>query len=188
METEKYPAQVFWSDEDEGYIAIAPDLPGCSAFGESQQEALSELAHAIKAWAEAARAAGNDVPRPSKPAMKAKFSGKTLLRMPTDLHARLALRASEEGVSLNQYAVYLLATALVTNPKRARQQHQDIYVQLNNYVVNVPVPTVRIVGVGPNLNPLSWAHHRSPEWLSIDDSGPILSTSSSAPGRTNQIA
>ncbi|MBZ9965907.1 toxin-antitoxin system HicB family antitoxin [Mesorhizobium sp. BR1-1-2] len=46
--------------------------------------------------------------------MKAKFSGKTLLRMPTDLHARLASRANEEGVSLN-YAVYLLATALATN-------------------------------------------------------------------------
>ncbi|TPK38728.1 type II toxin-antitoxin system HicB family antitoxin [Mesorhizobium sp. B2-5-3] len=187
MESEKYPAQVFWSDEDEGYIAIAPDLPGCSAFGESQQEALSELAHAIEAWADAARAAGNDVPRPSKPAVKAKFSGKTLLRMPTDLHARLALRANEEGVSLNQYAVYLLATALATNSKRARQHH-DIYVHLNNYVVNAPVPAVRILGVGPTLNPLSWPHHRSPEWLSTDHSNPILSTSSSVPGRTNQIA
>ena len=29
----KYPAHVFWSDEDKGYMAIAPDLPGCSAFG-----------------------------------------------------------------------------------------------------------------------------------------------------------
>jgi hypothetical protein len=36
----RYPAQVFWSEEDEGFIAVAPDLPACSAFGASQEEAL----------------------------------------------------------------------------------------------------------------------------------------------------
>jgi predicted RNase H-like HicB family nuclease len=52
-------SQVFWSDEDEGFIAVAPDLPGCSAFGETQQQALDELQRAIAAWIEAQRAAGN---------------------------------------------------------------------------------------------------------------------------------
>ena len=60
--TSRYPAQVFWSDEDEGYIALAPDLPGCSAFGLTQEEAVAELRHAIKAWIEAADAAGNGPP------------------------------------------------------------------------------------------------------------------------------
>jgi predicted RNase H-like HicB family nuclease len=64
----RYPAQVFWSDEDEGFIAIALDLPGCSAFGETQQEALQELQTAIEAWIESAEAAGNPVPEPSRPA------------------------------------------------------------------------------------------------------------------------
>ena len=32
----KYPIEVFWSDEDEGYIAVVPDLPGCSAWGKTE--------------------------------------------------------------------------------------------------------------------------------------------------------
>ena len=39
----KYPKQVFWSDEDEGYIATLPDLPGCSAWGATEAEAPEEL-------------------------------------------------------------------------------------------------------------------------------------------------
>jgi predicted RNase H-like HicB family nuclease len=50
----RYPASVFWSDEDAGFIAIAPDLPGCSAIGETRSDALLELEQAISAWIEAA--------------------------------------------------------------------------------------------------------------------------------------
>ena len=57
--TNRYPAQVFWNEDDKGFIAVAPDLPGCSAFGQTQQEALHELQDAIQAWIEAAQAAGN---------------------------------------------------------------------------------------------------------------------------------
>jgi len=60
-----YPAEAFWSEEDGGWIAVAPDLPGCSAFGESRPEALKELEPAIEAWIEAAKAAGNAIPQPS---------------------------------------------------------------------------------------------------------------------------
>ena len=67
MSRERYPKQVFWSDEDEGYVALVPDLPGCSAFGSSEAEALSELEDAIAAWINAARAAGNAIPRASRP-------------------------------------------------------------------------------------------------------------------------
>jgi predicted RNase H-like HicB family nuclease len=66
IDAKRYPAHVFWSDEDNGYVALAPDLPGCSAFGETKFEALSELDDAIEAWIAAARAAGNPIPEPSK--------------------------------------------------------------------------------------------------------------------------
>lgn len=65
-EADRYPAHVFYSDEDEGFIAIAPDLPGCSAFGDTQEQAICELRDAIVAWQIAARDAGNRVPEPSK--------------------------------------------------------------------------------------------------------------------------
>jgi predicted RNase H-like HicB family nuclease len=110
-EASRYPANVFWSAEDEGYIAIAPDLPGCSAFGTTQQEALTELQDAIAAWIEAARAAGNAVPPPSRPAEEANCSGKVLVRMPKSLHAGLAKQAKQEEVSLNQHIASLLTSA-----------------------------------------------------------------------------
>jgi predicted RNase H-like HicB family nuclease len=66
IDTSRYPARVFWSDEDEGFIAEAIDLPGCSAFGETQSEATIELQDAIKAWIAAATAAGNAIPPPRR--------------------------------------------------------------------------------------------------------------------------
>jgi len=65
-EGERYAVEVFWSNADQGFIAIAPDLPGCSAFGETRQEAVAELQDAISAWIEAARSAGNPIPVPSR--------------------------------------------------------------------------------------------------------------------------
>jgi hypothetical protein len=47
-----YPAQVFWSEADKGFVALALDLAGCSAIGDTQEEALRELQDAIhrKRW------------------------------------------------------------------------------------------------------------------------------------------
>jgi antitoxin HicB len=109
--SDRYPAQVFWSDEDEGFIATAPDLPGSSAFGETKEEALAQLEYAIEGWIEAAQAAGNPIPEPSRPAIEPQASGKLLVRMPKSLHAGLARSAKRENVSLNHYVVFLLTMA-----------------------------------------------------------------------------
>lgn len=100
----RYPKLVTWSAEDEGFIATAPDLPGCSAFGATEAEALSELDHAIDAWKEAAASAGNDVPVPNS-VSRGKASGKVLLRLPKSLHHDLLEAARGDGVSLNQHLV-----------------------------------------------------------------------------------
>lgn len=55
---------IFWSDEDGGYIADIPDLEACSAFGTTPAEALVEVQRAKAAWLEAARAAGKRIPVP----------------------------------------------------------------------------------------------------------------------------
>jgi predicted RNase H-like HicB family nuclease len=54
-----FETRVFRCDEDGGYIAVAPDLPGCSAFGKTWPEALTELRSAMIAWITAARTAGS---------------------------------------------------------------------------------------------------------------------------------
>ncbi|MHB8511609.1 MAG: type II toxin-antitoxin system HicB family antitoxin [Actinomycetota bacterium] len=59
-----YHINVFYSDEDGGWIADIPDLPGCSAFGNSPEEALAEVTSAKKAWLEAAHAGGKPIPEP----------------------------------------------------------------------------------------------------------------------------
>jgi len=61
----KYAIEIFFSDEDEGFIAVVPELPGCSAFGETEEEALSEVKVAIGLWLEVARQEGREIPEPS---------------------------------------------------------------------------------------------------------------------------
>jgi antitoxin HicB len=101
----KYPIEVFWSQEDEGYIALVPDLPGCSAWGESIDDASAQAQEAAKAWLKAAKSMKRAIPKPS---IDSNFSGKFLMRLPKRLHAELARAAKAEGVSLNQYLLYLL--------------------------------------------------------------------------------
>ena len=59
-----YHINIFYSEEDGGYIADIPDLAACSAFGVSPAEALEEVELAKSAWLEAARAAGKPIPPP----------------------------------------------------------------------------------------------------------------------------
>lgn len=59
-----YHINIFWSDEDGGYIADIPDLEACSAFGATPAEALAELERAKVAWLEAARSEGKPIPVP----------------------------------------------------------------------------------------------------------------------------
>jgi predicted RNase H-like HicB family nuclease len=59
-----YHVNIFYSDEDGGYIADIPDLESCSAFGDTLQEALAEVERAKEAWLAAARAQGKPVPPP----------------------------------------------------------------------------------------------------------------------------
>ena len=59
-----YHINIFWSEEDGGYIADIPDLRACSAFGASPAEALTQVELAKAAWLEAARAEGKPIPVP----------------------------------------------------------------------------------------------------------------------------
>ncbi|RLB77320.1 MAG: type II toxin-antitoxin system HicB family antitoxin [Deltaproteobacteria bacterium] len=59
-----YHINIFYSEDDEGYIADIPDLEACAAFGETPDEALREVQQAKAVWIEAARAEGKPVPLP----------------------------------------------------------------------------------------------------------------------------
>ncbi|MGM0761007.1 MAG: type II toxin-antitoxin system HicB family antitoxin [Thermodesulfobacteriota bacterium] len=59
-----YHINIFYSQEDQGYIADIPDLEACSAFGQTPEDALREALLAKKIWIEAARKEGKPVPLP----------------------------------------------------------------------------------------------------------------------------
>ena len=59
-----YHVHVFWSDEDDAYVADIPELEACSALGGSPEEALAELRRAKEAWLEVARQEGKPIPAP----------------------------------------------------------------------------------------------------------------------------
>ncbi len=66
----KYHINIFYSAEDKGFIADIPDLPGCSAFGETPSKALEEVLVAQRGWLEGAREIGKPIPEPRyKPAI-----------------------------------------------------------------------------------------------------------------------
>ncbi len=60
----KYETIIFWSNEDNAYIAEAPELPGCMAHGESYEAALANVKEAIALWIETANAYGDPIPEP----------------------------------------------------------------------------------------------------------------------------
>ena len=59
-----YHINVFYSEEDAAYVADIPDLEACSAFGATAEEALAEVERAKRAWLDAAREAGREIPEP----------------------------------------------------------------------------------------------------------------------------
>jgi predicted RNase H-like HicB family nuclease len=59
-----YHINIFYSEEDGGYVADIPDLEACSAFGMTAEEALVELEQAREAWLSAARETGKPIPPP----------------------------------------------------------------------------------------------------------------------------
>jgi predicted RNase H-like HicB family nuclease len=60
----KYEIIIFWSEEDQSFIAEVPELPGCMADGVSYQEALSNAEKIIKEWIETATELGRPIPKP----------------------------------------------------------------------------------------------------------------------------
>jgi len=88
------------------YFAKVQELEGCMSDGETIEEVHSNIREAMEGWIETKLEAGFDIP---KPVNIDDYSGKFVIRLPKSLHARLAVEAEREGVSLNQYTLYKLA-------------------------------------------------------------------------------
>ncbi len=61
---DRYTIEIFYSEDDGGYIAVVPELPGCSAFGESEEDAIREVKIAIDLGIETAKKKNREIPKP----------------------------------------------------------------------------------------------------------------------------
>ena len=92
-----------------GWFVRIKELPGCMSQGETPAEAMAMIADAMAGWLETALAHGQAIPEPRH---DEDFSGKFVVRVPKSMHRRLAEAAQADGVSLNQWIVAALASAL----------------------------------------------------------------------------
>lgn len=97
-------------EEGGGFVIEFPDLPGCMSDGETVEQAIINGKDAVEGWIGTAKKLGREIPSPS--VEDHSFSGKVLQRFPKYLHAKLARRAKQEGVSLNSLIQTLVAEGL----------------------------------------------------------------------------
>ena len=60
----RYEVIIYWSDEDQSFLAEVPELPGCMSDGQTYQEALQNVEVIISEWIETARELGRPIPEP----------------------------------------------------------------------------------------------------------------------------
>ena len=101
-----YSIELIPDRNEGGYVAIYPDLPGCISQGETIEETIKNAEDAKREWIKSAIKDGYQINEPSNPE---DYSGQFKLRMPKSLHRDLAKNAKREGISMNQYCLYLLA-------------------------------------------------------------------------------
>lgn len=101
-----YRIEVVPDTVEEGYVASYPELAGCITCGKTAAEAVANAIDAKKEWLTAAIEDGINIPLPDA---AENYSGQFKLRLPKSLHRQLAEEAKRDGISMNQYCVYLLS-------------------------------------------------------------------------------
>ena len=100
-----YRLEIIPDTVDGGYGACYPELPGCVTCADTLEEVTKNAEDAKREWLLACLEDNIDIPEPTS---ALQYSGNFKLRMPKSLHESLALHAKQEGISMNQYCVYLL--------------------------------------------------------------------------------
>ena len=102
----QYPMEIVEDKDEGGFVVTFPDLPGCITCGETIESALANARDAKRVWIETALEDGVKINEPNS---LEDYSGQFKLRMPRSLHKSLAEHSKKEGISMNQYCVYLLS-------------------------------------------------------------------------------
>jgi antitoxin HicB len=101
-----YGMELLPDTEEGGFVVSFPDLPGCLTVGGTIEEAYKNAEDAKREWILAAMEMGITIPKPDS---AKDYSGQFKLRLPRSLHRQLVQQSKREGISMNQYCVYLLS-------------------------------------------------------------------------------
>lgn len=114
----EYPFEVrpLSDEEGGGWLASFPDLPGCMADGETPEEAIEEAQDALESYLRTLEKHGDPIPEPGSGGR----SGQFVQRLPKSLHARLAVRARQEGVSMNSLVTAFIAEGLAKSETKKK--------------------------------------------------------------------
>lgn len=101
-----YRLEIIPDPDEGGFAAAYPELPGCVTCGETMEDVVRNAQDAKRAWLEAALEEGLAIREPES---LEDYSGQFKLRIPKSLHRALAEHSKREGISMNQYCLYLLS-------------------------------------------------------------------------------
>ena len=101
-----YKIEIVSDNQEGGYVLSCPELKGCITCAKTIQEGILQLEDAKRCWFSSCIEDGIAIPEPMN---IEEYSGQFKLRMPKSLHKELAERSKQEGISMNQYCVYLLS-------------------------------------------------------------------------------
>ncbi len=112
-----YRLEIVPDTEEGGYGARYPELRGCITCAETLESIIINAEDAKREWIKAALEEGIEIPEPVAEENSSDYSGQFKLRMPKSLHRSLAEHSKREGVSMNQYCLYLLTRndAVISN-------------------------------------------------------------------------
>ena len=101
-----YKIEVMKDIDEGGYTLSCPELKGCFTCADTLQQGFEMIEDAKKSWFMACIEDGMPIPEPSN---LENYSGQFKLRIPKSLHKKLAEHSRQEGISMNQYCLYLLS-------------------------------------------------------------------------------
>ncbi len=99
LKNDHFTYRVIWSEGDKEYAGLCTEFPSLSWLDETPEEALQGIRQLVSEVIEDLRKNNEDIPEPFS---TRKFSGKFIVRIPPELHRRIAEEAAEEGVSINR--------------------------------------------------------------------------------------
>ncbi len=101
LKDDRYTYRVTWSEDDQEYIGLVAEFSGLSWLAPTPETALRGIREAVAEIVEEMRQNGETLPQP---VASRRYSGKFMIRVPPEVHRKLALQAAEAGVSLNRLA------------------------------------------------------------------------------------